>query len=245
MKKVWYILTFAAFCTHAQGQNTRLYNVELGKLVNYSFSFDMGSNYLDAGDLNQELLTLDLLPIDPYTNNFTFQLGADFQLIEIYVNLMLLNSINASETIGRDQIFRYTRFHGNYIGGGIRKQLISTFKKRLSVAASIDFGNAHYFLTLSRSRITNTGIDSLITNSYTILADNNYSMLIQPSVEILYAVMNRKNRFDIGLRLGRFFNIEQEAWRNQHQMVIQGLSPMGNYDTYNFALKFLYTFNRK
>jgi hypothetical protein len=234
---------FVTFCTYAQGQNTHLYNVEPKRLVSYSLGFEFGSNYLDVGNLNLELLALDLLPVEPYTNNFTFQFMLGTDLFEAYSSLTLMSSAQFSRIIDQDQIFRSTSFQGVYIGVGLRKKLVSVFNDRLSLAVSIDANKARHFMNLSTGMLTKTSIDSLIIDSRTVMANSVY-YVVQPSVEILYAVMNRKNRFDIGLRLGRFFNIEQEAWSNQHQMVIQGLSPMGNYDTYNFALKFLYTFNR-
>lgn len=99
-------------------------------------------------------------------------------------------------------------------------------------------------MRVSRSKITNITIDSLIVDSRQVSAYTTYRV-VQPSVEIFYAIMKRKNRLDVGFKLGRFFNLEQDDWRNQHQIKIQGLSPIGDYDSYNLALKFLFTFNNE
>ena len=210
----------------------------------FSIGFDIGSNYLDVENINQELLGLDLIPIDPYTNNFTFELSQDFGFVEIYAPLTLINSYQSSQVISGDLIFRSTSARGFMYGFGIKQELISILKKRLTLTAAIDFNFASYTLLLSRSQITNTSIDSLLATSRTVQAYTEY-LILQPAVELLYAVMRKKNQLEIGLRLGRFITVREDVWRNQHQMTIQGLPTMGNRGTENFALRFLYTFNIK
>lgn len=244
MKKLLLVAAVMMFYYPAKSQ-FKPQNENFIFLKNISLGFEIGSNYLDVENLNCELIALDALAINPNTNNFTFQMAADINPLEVYVSLMLINSYTLSRVIDSDLLFRSTRFHGNYIAAGIRRKLFSVFRERLSMAASADFGNAHYYMTLSRANIIDTSIDALLMSSNAVIADNNYVKVIQPGLEILYAVMMKKNQLDIGLRLGYLYQLEEKEWQNQHQVIIQGLSPIGNKYAYNFALKFLYTFDMK
>jgi hypothetical protein len=38
--------------------------------------------------------------------------------------------------------------------------------------------------------------------------------------------------------------LQEEGWENQHQMRIGDLSPIGNRESFNFALKMIYTIFR-
>lgn len=230
------------FCQRVDAKFLKNRTKELNSV--FSIGFDIGSNYLDVESINQELLRLDLMPIDPYTNNFTFELSQDFGFMKIYAPLTLINSYQSSQVIDGDLIFRSTSVRGFMYVFGVKQELISILKKRLALTAAIDINLASYTMLLSRSQITNTSIDSLITSSRTVQAYTEY-LILQPAVELLYAVMRKKNQLEIGLRLGRFITVREDVWRNQHQITIQGLPAMGNRGTDNFALRFLYTFNIK
>lgn len=150
----------------------------------FSIGFDIGSNYLDVESINQELLRLDLMPIEPYANNFTFELSQDFGFMGIYAPLTLINSYQSFQVIGGDLVFCSTSVRGFMYGFGVKQELISILKKRLTLTAAIDINLASYTMLLSRSQITNTSIDSLITSSRTVQAYTEY-LILQPAVELL------------------------------------------------------------
>ncbi|WKN44541.1 hypothetical protein [Tunicatimonas pelagia] len=205
--------------------------------------FEIGSNFLDIETLNQELDQLDLLQLDPYTNNFTFQVGFGLTHFELYNTFTVLATNSFSRIIGADRLFLSSTLNGNYIGFGIRGTVFSILKNRLSLMASADLNTARYDLRMSRATIFDRNVSPLLDSSQAILARSS-NRTVQPALELLYAVVNKKNRFDIGFRVGYIYHLREESWENQHGVGILGLSPIRNNESFNVALRFVYSFAR-
>lgn len=205
--------------------------------------FEIGSNYLDINQLNQELTQLGLPALDPYTNNFTFQIGVGVGKVEFYNNLTFLAASDSLILDGANGRFVSSFLNGTYIGFGARSTLASFFNNRLSVAASIDLSTAYYSLRLSKATISNRNVGSLLDSSQMVLA-RSYNRTLQPAIELLYAIGLKQNRFDIGLKIGYIYHLREEGWENQYGISILGLSPIGNNESYNVSLRLLYTIPR-
>ncbi|MEM6843186.1 MAG: hypothetical protein AAF632_13235 [Bacteroidota bacterium] len=245
MRKVIYL--FACFCTirivHAQPLPDEPATEGYSIFSHVVVGFEIGSNFLDIETLNHELDQLDLLQLDPYTNNFTIQVGFGLTHFELYNTFTVLATSNFSTIIGADRLFLSSALNGTYVGFGIRGKVVSILKNRLSLMTSADLNAAYYFLRISKATITDRNVSPLLDNSQAIMA-NSGNRMVQPSLELLYAVVNKKNRFDIGLKVGYIYHLQEETWENQHGIGILGLSPIGNNESFNVALRFVYSIAR-
>ncbi|MGB3848654.1 MAG: hypothetical protein WA958_01705 [Tunicatimonas sp.] len=224
--------------------NAQIYNKGLSKFqfTHFSTGFEIGSNYLDISSLNDNTSRLNLLAVDPYFNNFTFQALAGFGRIEPYLTISFLSSSSFTRTVDSNRLFRSTSFEGIYSGLGLRLKAFSLFRDRLSLFVSGEGNIARYFLTLSSATINIVSLDSIFNNSKTIIANTN-DLVLQPSFEVLYSILKKRNSFDIGIKIGFLYHLERNEWRTQHQMPLS-LSPVGNSENYNFSLRMVYSFSR-
>ena len=214
-----------------------------GIITHYSLGVEIGSNFLDIETLNSELDDLGLLTLDPYTNNFAFQGSLGMSRIEAYATLTLMATNSFSDLIDVDRLFLSSALRGTYVGVGVKSNIFSIFNKRLSAVASIDLNTAYYSLNVSKAVITDISAGPLLDSSHAILAHSD-GKVVQPGIELLYAVIKKKNRFDIGFKLGYFYQFNESNWENQHRMKVIGLSPTGNRESFNFSLKMIYTISR-
>jgi hypothetical protein len=236
---IFFIVVLPTYYTSAQ-----IYDKGLSKFqfTHFSTGFEIGSNYLDISSLNSDISRLNFLDIDPYLSNFTFQALAGFGRIEPYLTITFLSSSRFTRTIDSNRLFRSTSFEGIYNGVGLRLRALTLLRDRLSFFVSGEGNIARYFLTLSSATINDISLDSIFNNSRAIIANTNY-LVLQPSLEILYSILKKRNRFDIGIKLGFFYHLERDEWRTQHQMSLS-LSPVGNSENYNFSLRMIYSFSR-
>lgn len=105
---------------------------------------------------------------------------------------------------------------------------------------SVDQNSASYFLRISRATITDRTVGPLLDSSRAIMANSN-NRIIQPALELLYTTVKGKHQLDIGLKVGYIYHLREESWENQHGVGILGLSPIGNNESYNVALRFVYS----
>ena len=200
---------------------------------------EIGSNILDVKRLNAEVTDLGLLALDPYTNNFTFQIGAGLTYFESYFSLTLVATSAFTNIVGPDRLFLSSTLNGIYAGIGVRKNIVRIFKDRLSLVASVDYNTANYFLDLSRATIFDRNVGPLLDSSQAIIA-NTDSDIVQPALELSYTILKGRNRLEIGFRVGYLYHLKENGWENQHDVKIIGLSPIGNKESYNVALRFVY-----
>ena len=206
-------------------------------------SFEIGQSYLNIDNLNQEIQNLDLLPLSPDIGNFAFQLGLGYnERVEGYFTITLLFSSIYDDTMSHRGMAHSSSLNGTYIGAGVRINLLTALNNRLIVSIPLEINKAFYTVELTEAYPQNVPAHVLVDNSRILLARYE-NMVAQPAIEVLYRLLNRKDSFDVGFKVGYLYHVFQNDWTNRRGAVVRELSPIRNNGNLNVSLKLAYTFN--
>ena len=238
MKKFCFLLFSILFCHTVKSQE-----VGTNAIVYTRLSFEIGQSYLNIDNLNQEIQNLDLLPLSPDVGNFAFQLGLGYnERVEGYLALTLLFSSIYDDTMSQQGLSFSSSLNGTYIGAGVRINLLTVLNNRLIVSAPVEINKAFYAVELTEAYPQKAPAHVLVDNSRILLARYE-NVVAQPAIELLYRLLNRKDSFDVGFKVGYLYHLFNNDWTNRRGTPLLELSPIRNDGNLNVSLKLAYTFN--
>ena len=203
--------------------------------------FEIGQNYLDVDNLNRDIENIGLSPLNPDIGNFAFQLGLGHNdRVESYFTLAILYSNVYSDSIGSLGLPFSSSLRGTYFGAGVRFSLLKLFKERLILSIPLEFNKAYYFIELMEAYQQPAPAHYLVDNSRVLLARHE-NFVLQPSLQLMYQVLRRKNSLNVGFKVGYLFHLSDNDWTNRKGAQISDLSSIGNSGNLNISLKFAYT----
>ncbi len=223
-------------CTSAWAQDNMRLNLD-----HIAIGFEIGQNQLGIDAMNQGIASLGFEPI-AYINNFAFQVLLGTQKrVEPYASLTLMYSYQDNPPLRAAGLLVSSYLGGTYVGFGGRGKVLSVFNERLLLVAAVELNKVFYHLECLDTDNRGVSADQFVNNARILLV-RSQNLVVQPHAELLFGLLKRKNRFDLGIKFGYLYHIFQNEWAHRDAIPIQGLSPIINQANYNFSIKMLYSF---
>lgn len=236
-KKIVCSLMFIMGCTFAYTQD-QTFSLKLDRV---SIGIEIGQTNLGLSALNREAVSLGFLPIEPGCSSFAFQFAlANQKYIEPYLTVILLSSYQYDEVFANQGFLLSSYLGATSVGFGLRSNFLSLFNNRFQVVGDLGIQRLFYRIEFTWADNVNPTAGQLAVSSQDLLA-HSQNIGLQPGMEFIYNLLNKRNLFGIGLKVGYLYHVFKSDWTNRYGVAISDLSPVINENNFAFSLKLIYT----